>query len=603
MNPYQSFKERVRREVSIDSYINRFVPLRRMGRNLVGICPFHNEKTPSFNVNSEGGFYHCFGCKASGDLFRFVMDYQKVDFLKSLEILSEYSGIPLVERTKEEEESERKKEALYQISQKALEYFQKNLNTAAGELALKYLESRGLYTEDLKVFKIGFGLPGFGNLRGELFKTEAEVKLGEQLGLLKRQDQNKDPYDFFRNRIMFPVIDTRGRVVAFSGRILGESEEAKYINSPNSLIYDKSRTFYNLNLSQDSIRKTREAVIVEGVFDAIGLFRKGIEFVVAPLGTGFTEGHVRILKNMADKVYLMMDSDKAGTKGAFRAVNLLSKEGVVVKVCHIPEGKDPFDYSLHHNKQEIRDLLEGALPASQFMIREILGGTGPTSLAEEKQAGVKKLFEFLKPMEKETDKQVYLEEGARQLGLSFSSLFQDFRGKPGVSSTPSVVDTKKDRTPQKPGKPSPVLICERKMIAMLIQNLELFSFADDLLSLEFRDEVSAFFWDYLYTKYLQNENLTAAEILSREEIPSEYLGMIAEHFSADVSVTPATFKAMFLYHADLLDDARMEELVKEMAKPDLTIEEKNNLLSELSLLKSEKNKRSVYLRTIQTLEV
>ncbi|PJZ86874.1 CHC2 zinc finger domain-containing protein, partial [Leptospira levettii] len=222
MNPYQSFKERVRREVSIDSYINRFVPLRRMGRNLVGICPFHNEKTPSFNVNPEGGFYHCFGCKASGDLFRFVMDYQKVDFLKSLEILSEYSGIPLVERTKEEEESERKKEALYQISQKALEYFQKNLNTAAGELALKYLESRGLYSEDIKVFQIGFGLPGFGNLRGELLKTEAEIKLGEQLGLLKRQDQNKDPYDFFRNRIMFPVIDTRGRVVAFSGRILGD---------------------------------------------------------------------------------------------------------------------------------------------------------------------------------------------------------------------------------------------------------------------------------------------------------------------------------------------------------------------------------------------
>ncbi|MCG6140992.1 DNA primase [Leptospira mtsangambouensis] len=603
MNPYQSFKERVRREVSIDSYINRFVPLRRMGRNLVGICPFHNEKTPSFNVNAEGGFYHCFGCKASGDLFRFVMDYQKVDFLKSLEILSDYSGIPLVERTKEEEESERKKEALYQVSQKALEYFQKNLNTQSGEIALKYLESRGMYSEDLKVFKIGFGLPGFGNLRAELFKTEAEVKLGEQLGLLKRQDQNKDPYDFFRNRIMFPVIDTRARVIAFSGRILGESEEAKYINSPNSLIYDKSRTFYNLNLAQDSIRKTREAVIVEGVFDAIGLFRKGIEFVVAPLGTGFTEGHVRILKNMADKVYLMMDSDKAGTKGAFRAVNLLSKEGVSVKVCHIPEGKDPFDYSLHHNKQEIRDLLESAAPASQFMIREILAGAGPSSLAEEKQAGVKKLFEFLKPMEKETDKQVYLEEGARQLGLSFSSLFQDFRGKPGVTSTPSAVDTKKERAVAKPGKPSPILVCERKMIAMLIQNLELFSFADDLLSLEFRDEVSAFLWDYLYTKYLQNENLTAAEILSREEIPSEYLGMIAEHFTADESTTPGLFKGMFLYHADLLDDARMEELVKEMAKPDLTIEEKNNLLSELSLLKSEKNKRSVYLRTIQTLEV
>ncbi len=341
MNPYQSFKERVRREISIDSYISRFVPLKRMGRNLVGLCPFHNEKSPSFNVNPTSGFYHCFGCKASGDLFRFVMDYQKVDFLKSLEILSDYSGIPLVERTREDEELDRKKEALYQILSRAMEYFQSNLHTQKGEEALKYLESRGIYSDDIKIFKIGFGLPGFQNLRQELFRNESEVNLAIELGLLKRSDKAKEPYDFFRGRIMFPVIDSRGRVVAFSGRILGPSEEAKYINSPNSLVYDKSRIFYNLNLASDAIRKSREAVVVEGVFDAIGLFRKGLESVVAPLGTGFTEGHVRILKNMADKVYLMMDSDSAGTKGAFRAVNLLNKESVTVKICHIPEGKDP----------------------------------------------------------------------------------------------------------------------------------------------------------------------------------------------------------------------------------------------------------------------
>ncbi|MDF3821860.1 DNA primase [Leptospira sp. 96542] len=603
MNPYQSFKERVRREVSIDSYINRFVPLRRNGRNFVGICPFHNEKTPSFNVNPEAGFYHCFGCKASGDLFRFVMDYQKVDFVKSLEILSEYSGIPLVEQTKEEEENQKKKEALYQIVSRAMEYFQKNLNTKQGELAYRYLESRGLYAEDIKIFQIGYGLPGFANLKQDLFRSETEVRLGEQLGLLKRADNNRDPYDFFRNRVMFPVIDSRGRVVAFSGRILGESEEAKYINSPNSLIYDKSRTFYNLNLAQDSIRKLREAVVVEGVFDAIGLYRKGLESVVAPLGTGFTEGHVRILKNMADSVFLMMDSDKAGTKGAFRAVNLLSREGVTVKVCKIPEGKDPFDYARNHNKQEIRALLESADSASHFMIREILSGATVTSMPEEKQAGVKRLFEFIKPLERETDKQVYLEEGARQLGLSFSSLFQDFRGKGQVNTPTPNVDTKKERQAVRNVKPSSVILCERIMIARLIQNQELFSFSDELLSLEFKDDVSAYFWDYLYTKYLQNENITMAEILSKEDIPSDYLGIITEHFKSDEVVTQNLFKEMLLHHQDLLDESRMDELIKQMSDVNLSIEEKTNLLSELSVLKTEKNKRSMYLRTIQTQEV
>lgn len=599
MNPYQSFKERVRREISIDSYISRFVPLKRMGRNLVGLCPFHNEKSPSFNVNPTSGFYHCFGCKASGDLFRFVMDYQKVDFLKSLEILSDYSGIPLVERTREDEELDRKKEALYQILSRAMEYFQSNLHTQKGEEALKYLESRGIYSDDIKIFKIGFGLPGFQNLRQELFRNESEVNLAIELGLLKRSDKAKEPYDFFRGRIMFPVIDSRSRVVAFSGRILGPSEEAKYINSPNSLVYDKSRIFYNLNLASDAIRKSREAVVVEGVFDAIGLFRKGLESVVAPLGTGFTEGHVRILKNMADKVYLMMDSDSAGTKGAFRAVNLLNKEGVTVKICHIPEGKDPFDYSLSHNKMEIRKLLDDSTSASQFMIREVLSGAGVRSLPEEKQAGVKRLFEFVRPMEKETDKQVYLEEGARQLGLSFSSLFQDFTGKSKVSTAESNSDTKKvDR--KVPTKPNAVVLCERKMIARLIENQENFSFSDELLQLEFVDDVSAFFWDYLYTKYLQNEPMSLAEILSKEDIPKEYLGAIAEHFTEEGG---SLFKEILLRHADLVCDLRMTELIREMSNPSLSLEEKTNLLSELSLLKHEKNKRSLYLRTIQTQEV
>jgi len=607
VNPYQNFKERVRREVSIDSYIGRFVPLKRSGRGLTGLCPFHNEKTPSFSVNPESGFYHCFGCKASGDIFRFVMDYQKVDFVKSLELLSEYSGIPLLERTSAEEEEDRKKEFLYQISERAKSYFQKNFQSTAGELALKYLQERGLYEEDIKVFGIGFALPGFSNIIKDLFRSEAEIKLGETLGLIKRQDVNKDPYDFFRNRVMFPVIDQKGRTIAFSGRILGNFEEAKYINSPNSAIYDKSRSFYNLNLAQDAVRKSREAIVVEGVFDAIGLYRKGVEAVVAPLGTGFTENHARILKNMADKVILMMDADSAGAKGAFRAVTFLNKEGVDVRVASVPEGKDPFDFSIGHNKLEIREVLEAANSASQFMISQILAGTTAGSVPEAKQASIRRLMDFVKTMEKQTDKEVYLKEGAKQLGISFSAIFQDFAGVGQKSSPPLSVDTNRTNRPLRaPLRVSSVQVCERKMIAKLIQNQEHFEFSDEILNLEFQDETSSFLWDYIYTKYLQNEPISVAEILSKDDIPQEYLGQLAEHFNTEENVgedSKQLFRELLWQHRAFHFDFEMNRIAKKMGDSSLSIEEKRELLSELTYLKNERDKIWEYLRKLQPQEV
>ena len=424
MNPYQSFKERVRREVSIDSYINRFVPLRRMGRNLVGICPFHNEKTPSFNVNSEGGFYHCFGCKASGDLFRFVMDYQKVDFLKSLEILSDYSGIPLVERTKEEEESDRKKEALYQISQKALEYFQRNLNTSAGEVALKYLESRGMYSEDLKVFKIGFGLPGFGNLRQDLFKTEAEVKLGEQLGLLKRQDQNRDPYDFFRSRIMFPVIDTKARVIAFSGRILGESEEAKYINSPQTILYDKSRILYGFDKAKAEIRKKDTCVLVEGQMDVLMSHQAGVLNVAAISGIGLTVYHLDLIGRLADNLIVSFDSDEAGLVAAGRGIDLALGKGFEVKVVVLPFGKDPADvaskdYSAWKKAvEESRHIIDFYLQTLSEKIKE------PRELKNKVE---KIILPYVSLIESEIGKSHWIKEISKRLDIREESIWEQMK--------------------------------------------------------------------------------------------------------------------------------------------------------------------------------
>ncbi len=598
MNAYQIFKERVRREVPIDSYVSRFVPLKRAGKSLIGLCPFHGEKTPSFHVNPSSGFFYCFGCKASGDIFRFVMDYQKVDFPKALEVLSEYSGIPIQERSGAWEEEERKKEQLLQCSQRANEYFVQNLLSPQGKEALEYLHSRGLSEEDIKIHSIGYALPGFNNLTRAILRNDQEIRAAESLGLLKRQEKSKEPYDFFRNRIMFPVRDAKGRAIAFSGRILGNSEEAKYINSPGSLLYDKGKTFYNLHLASDSIRKTREAIVVEGVFDAIGLYRKGLESVVAPLGTGFTEGHARILKNLCDTVFLMMDSDSAGSKGAFRAANSLRKEQVEVKIAKIPEGKDPFDYSQKHNKSDIRLLLDSAKPASQFMIGEVLEGASPASPPEKKQKGIQKLLDFIKSLEKETDKQVYLQEGAKQLGISYSAIFQDFIGATGKSLTPSVVDTSSRSIKKSNAKLDPAALCERKLMAKLVFHPELFSYAEDLGRFEFLDETSAFFWDYLYTKFLQNETIHPAEILSDENLPREYAEGIGEFLQLEdiENVSPEqAFKDLILQHEVNVYDTKMKQIETKM-KESVTPEELPVLLSDLVLYKAERDKRWEFLR-------
>ncbi|EMY27448.1 CHC2 zinc finger domain protein, partial [Leptospira interrogans serovar Australis str. 200703203] len=229
MSNKKDFIDRIHREVPIESYISRFIPLKKRGKNFIGLCPFHQEKSPSFNVSAEKQFYYCFGCKASGDLIRFVMSYERVDFSRSLEILSEYSGIPLEEKSSKNSEFS---DFLYKINLKVSEYYQHLLHTPTGKNALDYLKSREIEDSEIRLFGLGYAPEGFDTLAKEVLKTKEEISGAIQLGLLREKEAgNGRPYDFFRDRIMFPVLDLSGRTVAFSGRILGPGKEAKYINS------------------------------------------------------------------------------------------------------------------------------------------------------------------------------------------------------------------------------------------------------------------------------------------------------------------------------------------------------------------------------------
>lgn len=526
------FKDKVRREIPIESYITRFVPLKKAGKSFTGLCPFHKEKTPSFHVHPQGGYYHCFGCKASGDLFKFVMDYHRVDFVRSMEILSEFSGIPLhLGKSAQDTEKAKRKDEAYRLNQKVTEYFKKCLKDTIGQNARNYLEGRGLSPEEIELFDIGFAPDGFQNLKTNIFHSAYEEELAIELGILKKNEKG-NVYDFYRNRVMFPIKDASGRIVGYSGRTLAtgsDFQEAKYINSPNSLIYDKGRQIYNLFLAQEEIRNTRKVFIVEGVMDAIGLYTRGVRNVIAPLGTSFTENQAKILKNLADSITLVMDGDGAGTKGALRASEILLKEGCSASVVTMKPGEDPFDFSRKVNRSELRTSLDESLSAWLFLIEDAILGKTQSSSPEEKKAAIESLFVFVKKWEKVTDQQLFIGEAAKKLGLSVSALWKDFTAN--TEQFAVQISDNKDKAIRKVVANRPItkgaIECERTLLAKLVSHPDLFRYSDEVDGLEFLEDSSVVVWEWLYTQFHMGETIVPAEFLSTDSIPEEIREMYA----------------------------------------------------------------------------
>ncbi|MCB1176382.1 MAG: DNA primase, partial [Leptospiraceae bacterium] len=496
MQIQSNFIERVKREVGIESYISRFIKLKKQGKRSLGLCPFHQEKSPSFTVSNELGFFYCFGCHKSGDIISFVKDFERVEFTKALEILSDYSGIPLDAKFNPQEASE--KEELFRLNQEYLDYFKKNLFSSEGRLARDYLHSRNISDSEIERFELGLALPGFENSTEKLLNSPEKWKNALKLGLIKQKTNSKGGYDFYRDRIMFPIKDFAGRVCGFGGRIYKDSEEAKYINSPTSPIYDKGKMFYGMFLAQNSIRKHRKVILVEGYLDVIGLHSREIDYVLAPLGTALTNNQVRNLKSLADEILLLFDGDNAGKKAALRGSEICLKEGVDCGIVLLEAGLDPFDLSRQKTRTEIIEYISKPISQSNFIIKETLENAGGDSPPELKKKALDNLYRFIKSLEKETDKELYVKEGARQLGLSISSVWNDFKNGGVVSLAPSVVDNKKEIVKKSSGK---LEQCERKILSLLVLHNELFEFIDDLQELEFSDDESFLFWNILYSKY------------------------------------------------------------------------------------------------------
>jgi DNA primase len=354
------FVDQLKSQINIVNVIGRYVRLKKASRDRYsGLCPFHSEKTPSFSVSEGKQFYHCFGCHVSGDALKFVMEIENISFHEALKSLAESYGIPMPKRSQYADEDSKLRGALLAMHELAQEHFRATLNGPAGEAARAYLAKRGVSAETVERFGLGYSLPSGRSLLRAFEERQFPAAQMEGSGLIGKREGG-GYYDYFRNRLMFPIHNERGQAIAFGGRALAAEEKAKYLNSPETPIYKKSYTLYNLHRAKDAIRKEERAILVEGYMDAIGVSAAGVGPVVACCGTALTMQHIQALRRHTDRIVVNFDPDGAGARASEKSIGLLLQEGMQVRIMELDGGLDPDEYCKERGAGAYREKLETA---------------------------------------------------------------------------------------------------------------------------------------------------------------------------------------------------------------------------------------------------
>ena len=365
------FLDELRQRLSLAEVVGRRVKLIRRGREFVGLCPFHNEKTPSFNVVEEKCFYHCFGCGAHGDVIGFTMQTESLSFPEAVEQLARRAGLEVPQESREERERAVREATLQGAVDAACAFFEQTLHGPDGRAARAYLDQRGLDDATIRRFRLGFAPDGRDQLKRALVSSIIPESLLTEAGLLRKPEGGGASYDYFRNRVIFPIGDRRGRVIAFGGRVLDDGQP-KYLNSPDTPLFQKGRVLYGWALARIAAAKDPSAIVVEGYMDVIALHRAGFATAVAPLGTALTEVQIEDLWRIAPEPVLCFDGDAAGQRAAARALARalpILKPGLSLRFATLPAAEDPDSLILHHGPAAMRELLDRAQPLAEVLWR------------------------------------------------------------------------------------------------------------------------------------------------------------------------------------------------------------------------------------------
>ncbi len=355
----QEIIDRLLDRLDIVEVVSGYIQLKKAGRNFKANCPFHNEKTPSFMVSPDKQIYHCFGCGAGGNAIGFVMQYENMDFPEAVRMLAAKAGVELPKYEKDTGPAASLANRLYEINKTAATFYQNFLRSDRGEKAFEYLKKRGIDTEVLSEFRIGYAPREWESFRRYCESKKIPADLMKKAGLTIPSEKGKGDYDRFRNRILFPIFNERGHIVAFGGRVMDDSLP-KYINSPETLIYTKSNVLYGLNFAKKSIREKGYAVLVEGYMDVIIPFQHGVTNVVATSGTALTPGQATMLRKYTDTSVMVFDADQAGEAASLRGLDVLVAHGMNVKIAALPKGEDPDSFVRKSGKEKFEDIVDKA---------------------------------------------------------------------------------------------------------------------------------------------------------------------------------------------------------------------------------------------------
>lgn len=434
--------EKIKERLNIVDLLGTYIKLEKAGKNMKACCPFHNEKTPSFFVSPERDSYYCFGCGAKGDIFTFVQEFEGLDFFGALKLLAERTGVTLETGNFEKKND---KEAIFNCLEAATQFFESNLPKSPS--AQKYLEKRGLTEQTIKTWRIGFVSDDWRTLYDYLAARKFTDNEIEQAGLIKKTD--KGYYDRFRGRIMFPIRDLASRVVGFTGRILPENDDgksAKYVNSPETSVFNKSRILYGFDLAKLAIKKFDYSIIVEGQMDIIMSHQAGFNNVVATSGTALTPEHLTLLRRISSRVIMAFDADKAGLNAATKAWQLALSLGMEVKIAEFKDGKDPADILLGpEGKEKFKGALKDSMHIVDFYLSKII-----SEKLEERKLGLavrEKILPFLALIESNIEKSHFVKKINEKTGISESAIWEDLKKvkiEPGVAGAEAKVSGFKD---------------------------------------------------------------------------------------------------------------------------------------------------------------
>ncbi len=473
----------IRDRARIEDVVQRYVPsLKKRGKNFVGLCPFHKEKTPSFTVSPDKQIYRCFGCGEAGNVFTFITSMEKVTFPESVKIVGDYVGISV--ETTGDVQKNNDFDKLIAINRGAAKLYHEYLFSPEGKVAIKYLEERGVSSDAIEKFKLGYAPDSWQYLTGQLNKHNISQELAEKAGVLGKSEKTATRYyDRFRNRIIFPIWNQKNEIIAFGGRIV-HTGEPKYLNSPESSIFQKRNTLYGFNFARKHVIDMDRAIVVEGYLDVIACHQAGIQNVVAPLGTSLTAEQVKLLSRTCNEIVILFDADSAGVKASLRSLSVLDDVNSEARVAQLPE-TDPFDFIIQRGIRELMVIVDDAVKPVDFKMSRVFADYG----MKDQQVVLNGLFEVIEEITSDTERVSYLDEISSKLAIDKSTIRSDFKKfllKKG--SKPAVIESR-----PKPFK-NPEGFLEkshRELVMLLCQNPELIENAViDFTESDMKDEAA-----------------------------------------------------------------------------------------------------------------